>query len=413
MATVECQSVITRCDHVAQRGRVRVSAGTSTIRSVETLVVALPTRREHKWTGLTEPIGRYVLVRMTDDAGRVGWGEAPALKDWGGEYGRYFGESTATVQLVVQRYLGPAAVGVAVGNIGLLHQRMDAAVKGYPYAKAAMDIAAYDLAGRACGLPVHTLLGGAVRDAIPVTHSIGLMAVEEGEREAGKVAAEGIRTIKIKVGVDPARDVEMVRRIRAAVGPGVALCVDANEGYRTPGEAIKTIRRMEAFDLIYAEQPVHGIARVAEVARAIDTPVMADESAWNAHDVIEIIERRAAQIVSIYTTKPGGLYRAMEVAAVARAAGIVCNVNGSAELGIGNLANVALAAAAPAVTLSCVIPVSTPAAAQRGQIGGMFYKDDLIVAPMELSDGAIRIPTGPGLGIDVDLAKVEQYRVKD
>jgi muconate cycloisomerase len=390
-----------------------VSAGASTIRSVETLVVALPTRREHKWTGLTEPIGRYVLVRMTDDAGRVGWGEAPALKDWGGEYGRYFGESTATVQLVVQRYLGPAAVGVAVGNIGLLHQRMDAAVKGYPYAKAAMDIAAYDLAGRACGLPVHTLLGGAVRDEIPVTHSIGLMAVEEGEREAGKVAVEGIRTIKIKVGVDPARDVEMVRRIRAAVGPDVALCVDANEGYRTPGEAIKTIRRMEAFDLIYAEQPVHGIARIAEVARAIDTPVMADESAWNAHDVIEIIERCAAQIVSIYTTKPGGLYRAMEVAAVARAAGIVCNVNGSAELGIGNLANVALAAAAPAVTLSCVIPVSTPAAAQRGQIGGMFYKDDLIAAPMELSDGAIRIPTGPGLGIDVDLAKVEQYRVKD
>ena len=73
----------------------------------------------------------------------------------------------------------------------------------------------------------------------------------------------------------------------------------------------------------------------------------------------------------------------------------------------------ALAAAAPAVTLSCVIPVSTPAAAQRGQIGGMFYKDDLIAAPMELSDGTIRIPTGPGLGIDVDPAKVEQYRVKD
>ena len=205
----------------------------------------------------------------------------------------------------------------------------------------------------------------------------------------------------------------MVRRIRAAVGPDVALCVDANEGYRTPGEAIKTIRKMEAFDLIYAEQPVHGIARMAEVARAIDTPVMADESAWNAHDVIEIIERRAAQIVSIYTTKPGGLYRAMEVAAVARAAGIVCNVNGSAELGIGNLANLALAAAAPAVTLSCVVPVSTPASAQRGQIAGIYYKDDLIAAPMEYRDGAVRVPTGPGLGIDVDPAKIEQYRVKD
>ena len=390
-----------------------MSISGSTIRSVETLVVAVPTRREHKWTGLTESIGRYALVRMTDDAGNVGWGEAPALKDWGGEYGRYFGESTATVELVIARYLGPAAIGVPVGNLGLLHQRMDAAVKGYPYAKAAIDIAAYDLAGRARGIPVHDLLGGAVRDTIPVAHSIGLMAIEDGEREAGKVASEGIRTVKIKVGVEPARDVEMVRRIRAAVGPDVSLCVDANEGYKTPGEAIKTIRKMEAFELIYAEQPVADIARMAEVARAIDTPVMADESAWNSHDVIEIIERRAAQIVSIYTTKPGGLYRAMEVAAVARAAGIVCNVNGSAELGIGNLANLALAAAAPAVTLACVVPISTPASAQRGQIAGIYYQDDLIAAPMEYRDGAVRVPTGPGLGIDVDPAKIEQYRVRD
>jgi len=390
-----------------------LSPAISTIWSVETLVVALPTRREHKWTGLTESIGRYALVRMTDDAGHVGWGEAPALKDWGGEHGRYFGESTATVQLVIRRYLGPAAIGVPVGNIGLLHQRMDAAVKGYPYAKAAMDIAAYDLAGRARGITVHDLIGGAVRDTIPIAHSIGLMAVEHGEREAAKVASEGIRTIKIKVGIEPARDVDMVRRIRAAVGPDVSLCVDANEGYKTPGEAIKTIRKMEAFDLIYAEQPVAGIARMAEVARAIDTPVMADESAWNSHDVVDIIERRAAQIVSIYTTKPGGLYRAMEVAAVARAAGIICNVNGSAELGIGNLANLALAAAAPAVTLACVVPISTPKSAQRGQIAGIYYKDDLIAAPMEYRDGAVRIPTGPGLGIDVEDAKIAQYRVED
>ena len=165
---------------------------------------------------------------------------------------------------------------------------------------------------------------------------------------------------------------------------GVELCVDANEGYKTPGEAIRTIRKMEQYDLKYAEQPVMGIERMAEVARAIDTPVMADELAWNAHDVIEIIERRAAQIVSIYTTKPGGLYRAMEVAAVCRAAGIVCNVNGSVETGVGNLANLQLAAAAQAVTLSCVVPVSTPAEAQHGQIGGIYYQDDLIARGMDI-----------------------------
>ena len=141
------------------------------------------------------------------------------------------------------------------------------------------------------------------------------------------------------------------------------------------------------------------------------SPVMADESAWNAHDVIQIIEKRAAQIVSIYTTKPGGLYRAMEVAAVARAAGIICNVNGSVETGVGNLANLQLAAAAPAAMLSCVVPVSTPAEAQSGQIAGIYYKDDLIAEPMRYADGSIELPTGPGMGIAVDEAKVRKYAV--
>jgi muconate cycloisomerase len=381
------------------------------IAAIELHHIALPTRREHKWTGLTEPIGGYVLVKMTDELGTEGWGEAPALKDWGGEFGRYFGETPGTTVEVVTRHLAPAVKGRPPGEIVDLHARMDHAIKGFPYAKAAVEFAAYDLAGKQCGLPVHRLLGGAIRRRIPVTHSIGVMGFEEAEREVAQVVTEGIRTIKIKVGVDPDRDVEMVRRIRDTVGPGIALCVDANQGYRTPGEAIRTLRRMERFDLIYFEQPVEGIERLAQVARAIDVPVMADESAWNAHDVIQIIEQRAAQIVSIYTTKPGGLYRAMEAAAVARAAGLICNVNGSVETGIGNLANLALAAAAPAVVLSCVVPVSTPAEAQSGQIAGIYYKDDLIARPMRLVDGAIELPTASGMGIAVDKDKIARYRV--
>jgi muconate cycloisomerase len=381
------------------------------IKSVETILVQLPTRREHKWTGLTEPIGRYVITRVTDSDGRTGWGEAPALKDWGGEFGRYFGESPLIARTIIENYLAPAVAGVELGNVVDLHARMDAVIKGYPYAKAAIEFAFYDLTGRWLGVPVHTLLGGRARSRVPVTHSIGLISIAEAEKEAALVAAEGIKTIKIKVGVDPKRDVEIVKTVRAAVGDAVDICVDANEGYQTPGEAVCAIREMEKQRLKYVEQPVMGIERIAEVARAIDSPVMADESAWNAHDVMQINERRAAQIVSIYTTKPGGLYKAMEVAAVCRAAGIVCNVNGSVETGIGNLANIHLAAAAAAVTLSCVVPVSTPTAWQRGQIGGIYYRDDLIAEPMQLVDGAIEVPTGPGMGIDVDFDKIETYRV--
>lgn len=380
------------------------------VRKLDTILVQLPTRREHKWTGLTEPIGRYILVRVEDDAGHVGWGEAPALKDWGGEFGRYFGESPLITKAVIEHYLAPAVIGVETGNFAELHARMDAVIKGYPYAKAAVEFAVYDVTGKARGVPVHMLLGGRARDKVMVTHSIGLISVEDAEKEAARVAEEGIRTIKIKVGVDPERDVEIVSRVRAAVGPGVDLCVDANEGYATPGQAIQTVRKMEKYQLKYVEQPVMGIARLAEVARAIDAPVMADESAWNAHDVVQIIEKRAAQIVSIYTTKPGGLYKAMEVAAVCRAAGIICNVNGSVETGVGNLANIHLAAAAPAAVLSCVVPVSTPAEQLRGQIAGIYYRDDFLSEGMEFADGAVSVPLAAGMGIGIDMNKIEKYR---
>jgi muconate cycloisomerase len=384
-----------------------------TIAAVETILVQLPTRREHRWTGLTEPIGRYLLIRAVDSDGRVGWGEAPALKDWGGEFGRYFGESPQIARTVIENYLVPAVIGVELGNISELHARMDAIIKGYPYSKAAVEFAVYDLTGRWLDVPVHTLLGGRARNTVPVTHSIGLIPIEDAEREAAQVAAEGIRTIKIKIGIDPKRDVDIVRVVRSAAGDDVDICVDANEGYETPGQAINVVRQIEKYRIKYVEQPVMGIERLAEVARAIDPPVMADESAWNSHDVIQIIEHRAAQIVSIYTTKPGGLYKAMEVGATCRAAGIICNVNGSVETGVGNLANIHLAAAAPAVTLSCVVPVSTPAEYLGGRIGGIYYRDDLIKQPMKLVDGHIEVPTGPGMGIEVDLSKIETYRVRD
>jgi muconate cycloisomerase len=381
------------------------------IDKIELFHVALPPRREHKWTGQTEPIGGYILVKLTDAGGVSGWGESTALKDWAGEFGRYFGESPGTTRLIIERYLAPAVHGALPTNAVELHARMDRAVKGYPYAKAAVEIAAYDLAGHQLGVPAHVLLGGALRSRIPISHSLGFMSYEEGEREAAKAVEEGIRTIKIKVGVDADRDVQMVRRIRDTCGPGIAICIDANEGYATPGEAVRMYRRVESCDIKYFEQPVEGIERMAEVARAIDSPVMADESAWNAHDVIQIIERRAAQMVSIYTTKPGGLYRAMQVAAVCKASGIVCNVNGSIETGIGNLANLHLACAAEPVTVSCVFPVSTPAQAQHGRLAGIYYKDDLIVEPMKFVDGCIEVPTRPGMGIAPDLAKIGQYTV--
>ena len=237
---------------------------------------------------------------------------------------------------------------------------MDGAVKGYPYCKAAIDAALYDVVGKALSVPAYQLLGGLFRERIPIAHSLGLMEIEKAVDEAWQATAEGVKTIKLKGGVEPQRDIALVERIRAAVGPDTKICVDANQGYPTPKLAVQVIRAMAEFDLLYMEQPVEGIDRMAEVARRVDTPVMADESAWTPQDVLEIARKNAADVISIYTTKPGGLFKAKQVAAVAQAAGLPCNVNGSVETGVGNAANIHLAASTGVVTYGCVVPVSTP-----------------------------------------------------
>ncbi|MDE0213571.1 MAG: mandelate racemase, partial [Deltaproteobacteria bacterium] len=128
-------------------------------------------------------------------------------------------------------------------------------------------------------------------------------------------------------------------------------------------------------------------------------------------DVLEIIEKKAADIISIYTTKPGGLLKAKKVAAIAEAAGFPCNVNGSVEMGVGNAANVHLAASTAAANLGCVIPVTTPDAEATGRIAGIYYKDDIVTEPFEFVDGAVKVPQGPGLGVELDQEKVERYRL--
>jgi muconate cycloisomerase len=202
-----------------------------------------------------------------------------------------------------------------------------------------------------------------------------------------------------------------VKRIREAIGPDVNICVDANQGYPTAKAAVRTIKAMEEYDLLYMEQPVEGIDQMAEVARRVDTLIMADESAWTPEDVVEIARKKAADLVSIYTTKPGGLFKAKKVAAVAEASGLKSNVNGSVETGVGNAANVHLAASTAVVTYGCVVPVSTPKGKGKGGVAGIYYQDDIITEPFEYADGDVIVSSKAGLGIELDEDKLKQYRM--
>jgi muconate cycloisomerase len=382
------------------------------ITAIETIPIKLPTRRVHQWASLTTPIGVYVIVKIITDDGLTGLGEAPVLKDWGGDYMKYYGETPQTTAHVINDILAPAIVGQDPRAIGLIHNAMDKAIKGYPYAKAALDMALYDLSGKALDAPAYQLLGGCFRKRIPIAHSIGLMEVEKAVEEALQVKAEGIKTVKLKGGQAPKRDIELVQQMRIALGPDIQITVDANQGYATPKVAVQTIKAMEEYGIQFMEQPVEGIDAMAVVAQSVDTPIMADESAWTPQDVLEIVRKKAADIISLYTTKPGGLFKAKKVAAVAEAAGLQCNVNGSVETGIGNAANLHLAASTAVASLACVVPVSTPMGKGKKGIAGIYYTDDLIAEPFEYADGEIIVPDKPGLGVELDEEKLARYRLK-
>lgn len=382
------------------------------ITALEPMLVALPPRRPHHWTGLTTALGRgYVLLKVHTDEGLTGLGEAPVLKDWGGDYGRYYGESPQTTLAVLRDYLGPAVVGQNPLELERVYELADRSIRGYPYAKAALDVALHDLAAKALGIPVYQLLGGRYRDRVAVAHSIGLMEIEEAVHEAAAAVEEGITTLKLKVGQDQERDVRLVREVRRAVGAQVRIRVDANQGYPSVKAALGAIRPMEEEGIWFVEQPVEGIGGLARIARALSIPVMADESAWTPQDVLEIIAREAAEMVSLYYTKPGGLRRAQRVAALCEAAGLPCDINGSLEMGVGNAANLHLAAATPIVTIPGSIPITQPAGQEVTRIAGRFYLDDIVKAPFRYQDGHLLVPEGPGLGVELDEAKVERYRI--
>lgn len=392
------------------KGAIGVEVNTK-ITGIETYRVSLPRRRKHTWAGNYSPPGQgYIVVKLHVGGGVVGLGEAQVLKDWGGEYGSRYGEAPQTTEVIINELLTPLLVDEDVRRIEALHIKIDRFVKGYPYAKAALDVAMHDAVGKLYGVPVYQLLGGLVRREVPIAHSLGLMEIEAAIAEAQQVVDEGIRMLKVKVGVDAPRDIELVKRLRRTVGPGIQIRVDANQGYRTWKEALRVTRAMQEFDICFMEQPVEGLEAMARVAQATDVPIMADESAWTARDVLRLIEWRAAEMISVYYTKPGGLLKAKKLLAVAETGGLRCDINGSGEMGVGNAANLHLAASSPIIDLPGTIPVTSTAETVRTKVAGHNYLDDIITEPFVYKDGCLIVPEKPGLGIELDEAKLAKYR---
>lgn len=378
--------------------------------SIEAYPFSLPTRRDFRWAGMLGQLGNFVVVRVETEGGVVGYGEATPLPDWGGDFGRHAGETIGTVITMIRTVFAPALIGTDVTAVTQAASIMDRVAVGNVYAKCALSIALYDAWGKSVGLPVYKLLGGAARASVPVAHMVGLMPEKEALDEATLAVEDGVRALQIKGGVDAERDIRLVAALRTQFGEGIALRLDANQGYGHAKNAIAIVRRLVDAGVSLVEQPSEGVRYMADVTAASAVPIVADESCWDIHDAVDVLHARAADCISIYLAKAGGFSGACKVADLADAAMVRCDVNGSIESAIGTAANVHFALARPAVSLPAVITISAPAGRHPYRVAGHYYDDDILTEPMQVQDGAILPLDAPGLGISIDEDKLQAFR---
>lgn len=322
-----------------------------------------------------------VIVELHTDTGAVGYGEAPPT-------GVITGDTTGAIIGAITDHIGKAIIGLDVDNMEEIMARIDAAIIHNTSAKAAVDIAVYDLFGQLCGQPLYRLFGG-YRKEIVTDITISVNDAEQMARDAAEAVALGYKTLKIKLGKDPSKDLDRMKAIRAAAGYDVDLRVDANQGWK-PKEAVRLIRSIEdaglALELV--EQPViaHDLEGLKYVTDNVSVPVMADESAFSTRDAQRLMELRAVDIVNIKLMKTGGIHNALRICAMAEVYGVELMIGCMLEAKVSVTAAVHLAAAKKIITK---VDLDGPVLCREDPIdGGAVFKESLV-----------RPNDTPGLGI--------------
>lgn len=338
----------------------------------------------------------YAVIRVHTDEGVIGLGEATVAPRWSGE-------TSGSCVDVVETLLAPALIGRDPRRITQLMAVMNREAKLNPFTKAGIEMALWDIVGKAAGVPVFQLLGGAVREEVPIKLVIGALSPAEAVSMAERFLEWGVRCLKVKVGLDPAEDVARVRAVRKAAGPDIPIGVDANCGWNL-ATARRTLRVLEAENLLFAEQPIPPAdpQALADIRGSTTIPVMADESIFTLTDAWTVTGVRGADILSIYPGKHGGIGPTVEIAQVAKAAGIVCTIGSNLELGIGTAAMLHVATALPVIDAE-TYPTDI--------IGPVYHETDLLREPLSIGPTAARVPTGPGLGVELDEEQLERWRV--
>ncbi len=348
---------------------------------MQTTAVRVPLREPLRWTGGIRESASGLILELHTDEGIVGVGEAP-------------GPTLPTIQTIVEREFRQFLVGQDPLRTEWLVHRLEEYSRNWEgiaaYAIAGVEMALLDLKGKALGLSVAQLLGGYTRASVPV---IGYLFIDEPEVNAEKAAdfvADGFGELKLKVGRDLAQDDDTIAAIRDRVGGDVKLRIDANMNWSVPA-AIKWIRALERYDLQFVEQPVPNfdVEGLAQVRRAVQTPIAADEACTTIRSALELLKADACDVFVVYPSEAGGLTRALQIGALATAAGKWCAIGSWAELGVATTANVHVAAASTAFPFA-------------SDTHYPLQLHDVLLEPVEIVDGEIAVSQEPGLGVALD-----------
>jgi muconate cycloisomerase len=336
-------------------------------------------------------VGQYVLVRIQDDGGREGLGEASVTCVWSGE------TQVGTIA-VVREILAPLLIGADPFDSEWISKRMERAAFANSFAKGAVEMALLDLQGQNLGVPIYQLLGG--RDGhgegIRLKFVVGAVEPDLAAQRALRMVERGWRAIKVKVGrhAHPQADVDRLRAVREAIGPNTWLSVDANGGY-TADQAIWVAPRLEELDVALFEQPTPrgNHAAMAAVRRRSGIPIMADESVFTPQDALDVIRAEAADVLSIYPGKHGGIRPAQQIAKLAEAAGIPCTIGSNLER------EVATAAMAHVTVATANIQCER---FPGDLIGPLYFEHSLAKTPLRYEADRLWVPQTPGLGVQVE-----------
>jgi muconate cycloisomerase len=366
------------------------------ITSVEAILVDLPTIRAHQLAMATMQQQTLVIVRLRSSDGIEGIGEATTIG--GLSYGE---ESPEGIKLTIDTYLAPAIIGHDATNTNDAMLKLNKVARGNRFAKCAIETALLDAQGKRLGVPVSTLLGGAVRKTLPVLWTLASGDTQRDIEEAEMLLAERRHnTFKLKIGRRSVRDdVAHVSRIKAALGERAKVTVDVNQAWNEVDAALG-IEALEAAGVDLIEQPTPREQRgaLARLAARFIVPIMADEAVTGPEDALELVRGACADVFALKIAKSGGIYAMMRTAAIADAAGVSLYGGTMLEGSIGSIASAHGFAALPQLAWGTEL------------FGPLLLKDDIVTARPQYRDFDLHMPEGPGLGLHIDEEKLAFYR---